>query len=69
MYHFRVKYEILKELCKKMFPLIGSGKYITAPVISETGEPSQDPIVLEQIYGNCLLYLFDAIPTQEYVSY
>lgn len=50
----RVKYDILKELCKKMFPLIGSGKYITAPVISETGEPSQDPIVLEQIYGGSL---------------
>ncbi|KAL6999361.1 hypothetical protein U1Q18_000523 [Sarracenia purpurea var. burkii] len=29
-----------------MFPLIGSGRFITAPVISEDGEPIQDPIVL-----------------------
>lgn len=48
----RVKYEILKEVCKKMFPLIGSGKYITAPVISENGEPTQDPIAIQQIYGD-----------------
>ncbi|KAH6764208.1 Ypt/Rab-GAP domain of gyp1p superfamily protein [Perilla frutescens var. hirtella] len=48
----RVKYEILKEVCKKMFPLIGSGKYITAPVITETGEPTQDPIAIQQIYGD-----------------
>lgn len=47
-----MKYEILKEVCKKMFSLIGSGKYITAPIVSETGEPSNDPILLEQIYGN-----------------
>ncbi|KAL8510553.1 hypothetical protein ACS0TY_017395 [Phlomoides rotata] len=55
----RVKYEILKEVCKKMFPLIGSGKLVTAPIISEDGKPTQDPIVLQQIYG------FD-IPKQPY---
>ncbi|XP_057795382.1 rab GTPase-activating protein 22-like [Salvia miltiorrhiza] len=48
----RVKYEILKELCKKMFSLIGSGKYVTAPIITETGEPTQDPIAIKQIYGD-----------------
>ncbi|KAK4386986.1 TBC1 domain family member 15 [Sesamum angolense] len=45
----RAKYEILKEVCKKMFPLIGSGKFVTAPIITENGEPTQDPIVLQQI--------------------
>ncbi|KAK6154406.1 hypothetical protein DH2020_008654 [Rehmannia glutinosa] len=45
----RVKYELLKEECKKMFPLIGSGRFVTAPIISENGEPTQDPIVLQQI--------------------
>lgn len=29
-----------------MFPIIGSGRYITAPVITEDGEPIQDPLVL-----------------------
>ncbi|KAL0320771.1 UNVERIFIED_CONTAM: GTPase-activating protein gyp7 [Sesamum radiatum] len=45
----RIKYEILKQVCKKMFPLIGSGKFVTAPIITESGEPTQDPIVLQQI--------------------
>ena len=29
-----------------MFPLIGSGKFITAPIINDQGEPIQDPLVL-----------------------
>lgn len=29
-----------------MFPVIGSGRFITAPVITEDGQPIQDPIVL-----------------------
>lgn len=29
-----------------MFPLVGSGKFITAPVITKDGIPTQDPIVL-----------------------
>lgn len=29
-----------------MFPLVGTGKFITAPVITEDGTPTQDPIVL-----------------------
>jgi len=29
-----------------LFPLVGSGRFITAPVISEDGTPSQDPLVL-----------------------
>ncbi|KAI3466219.1 hypothetical protein Pfo_022882 [Paulownia fortunei] len=45
----RVKYEILKAECKQMFPLIGSGRFVTAPIITENGEPTQDPIVLQQI--------------------
>lgn len=31
-----------------MFPLIGSGRYVTAPIITEDGYPIQDPIVLLQ---------------------
>ncbi|KAL3508526.1 hypothetical protein ACH5RR_027927 [Cinchona calisaya] len=44
----RAKYASMKEECCQMFPLIGSGKFITAPVITEDGEPIQDPIVLQQ---------------------
>lgn len=59
VYHyFRVKYEILKEVCKKMFPLIGSGKIVTAPIITEDGKPNQDPTVLQQIYGNKTMELY-----------
>ncbi|KAM0007245.1 putative Rab-GTPase-TBC domain-containing protein [Helianthus debilis subsp. tardiflorus] len=42
----REEYVRLKELCTYMFPLVGSGKFITAPVITEDGTPTQDPIVL-----------------------
>lgn len=29
-----------------MFPVVGSGRYITAPVITEDGQPIHDPLVL-----------------------
>lgn len=29
-----------------MFPVVGSGKFITARVITANGDPIQDPIVL-----------------------
>ncbi|KAL8136444.1 hypothetical protein V2J09_002445 [Rumex salicifolius] len=49
----RVQYAQWKGICRQMFPLIGSGKYITAPVITEKGEPIQDPLViLEANIGN-----------------
>lgn len=31
-----------------MFPVIGSGRYITAPVITEDGDPILDPLVLQE---------------------
>ncbi|PIN15129.1 Ypt/Rab-specific GTPase-activating protein GYP7 [Handroanthus impetiginosus] len=45
----RAKYAMLKEECRQMFSLVGSGKFVTAPVITEDGKPIQDPIVLQQI--------------------
>ncbi|KAG8365047.1 hypothetical protein BUALT_Bualt18G0062400 [Buddleja alternifolia] len=45
----RTKYTMLKEECQRMFPVIGTGSFITAPIITENGEPTRDPIVLEQI--------------------
>ncbi|CAI9266436.1 unnamed protein product [Lactuca saligna] len=36
----REEYGRLKELCPYMFPLVGSGKFITAPVITEDGTPT-----------------------------
>ncbi|XP_022877498.1 TBC1 domain family member 15-like [Olea europaea var. sylvestris] len=44
----RVQYAVLKDECRLMFPLIGSGKFITAPVITEDGEPIYDPLVLQE---------------------
>lgn len=45
----RVQYARSKEDCRQMFPVVGSGRFITAPVITEDGQPIQDPIVLSQI--------------------
>ncbi|XP_042027510.1 TBC1 domain family member 16-like isoform X1 [Salvia splendens] len=45
----RVKYALLKEECREMFPLVGMGKFVTAPIITEDGEPIREPIVLQQI--------------------
>ncbi|KAG5546401.1 hypothetical protein RHGRI_018550 [Rhododendron griersonianum] len=42
----RAQYAVLKEECRLVFPLVGSGRFITAPVITDNGEPIQDPIVL-----------------------
>ncbi|GAB2284654.1 hypothetical protein Dimus_019106 [Dionaea muscipula] len=49
----RLQYAQWKEDCRQMFPLIGSGKFVTAPIITEDGEPIQDPLVLlETNMGN-----------------
>ncbi|KAF9589095.1 hypothetical protein IFM89_018826 [Coptis chinensis] len=42
----RVQYATWKEECKKMDSVVGSGRIITAPLITEDGEPIQDPLVL-----------------------
>ncbi|KAF3784610.1 TBC1 domain family member 15 [Nymphaea thermarum] len=42
----REQYAIWKEECRKMNAVIGSGRIITAPIITEDGVPIQDPIVL-----------------------
>ncbi|XP_039048551.1 TBC1 domain family member 15-like isoform X1 [Hibiscus syriacus] len=44
--HRRVQYARWKNECREIFPVIGSGKYITAPVITDDGQPIQDPLVL-----------------------
>lgn len=49
LHPFRVKYALLKEECREMFPLVGMGKFVTAPIITEDGEPVREPIVLQQI--------------------
>ncbi|XP_059662519.1 rab GTPase-activating protein 22-like [Cornus florida] len=41
----RAQYAWWKEECRQMFPVIGSGRFITAPVVTEEGEPIQDPLV------------------------
>lgn len=57
-YSFRVQYVKWKEECSEVFPVVGSGKFITAPVITEEGQPIQDPIVLQQTNsGKKLAYL------------
>ncbi|KAL4384332.1 hypothetical protein GQ457_15G027380 [Hibiscus cannabinus] len=51
--HRRVQYARWKNECREIFPVIGSGKYITAPVITDDGQPIQEPLVLlETIPGS-----------------
>ncbi|KAK1440030.1 hypothetical protein QVD17_05855 [Tagetes erecta] len=42
----RDQYAELKESCSRMFPVVGSGKFITARVITANGDPLQDPVAL-----------------------
>ncbi|KAD3066995.1 hypothetical protein E3N88_34875 [Mikania micrantha] len=41
----RHQYAELKESCSRMFPVVGSGKFITARVITANGDPIPDPVV------------------------
>ncbi|XP_027929387.1 GTPase-activating protein GYP7-like isoform X2 [Vigna unguiculata] len=43
-----MQYATLKEECRQLFPLIGSGRFVTAPVVTEDGMPIQDPLVLKE---------------------
>lgn len=42
----RVQYNQWKDECRGIFPVVGSGKFITAPVVTESGNPIEDPLVL-----------------------
>ncbi|KDP39069.1 hypothetical protein JCGZ_00826 [Jatropha curcas] len=42
----RVQYIRWKEECREIFPVVGSGRFITAPVITEDGQPIQEPLVI-----------------------
>ncbi|ONK65610.1 uncharacterized protein A4U43_C07F38850 [Asparagus officinalis] len=48
----RVKYAKWKEECRAIDSHVGSGTLITAPIITEDGEPIQDPLVLLQAIPN-----------------
>ncbi|XP_039022322.1 TBC1 domain family member 15-like isoform X2 [Hibiscus syriacus] len=41
----RSAYEKWKSVCHEIFPVVGSGQFITAPVITEDGQPIQEPLV------------------------
>ena len=45
-YIVRQQYATWKEECQKLLPLVGSGRFITAPIVTEDGQPIQDPLVL-----------------------
>ncbi|KAG8637061.1 TBC1 domain family member 15 isoform X2 [Manihot esculenta] len=42
----RSQYAMWKEVCHELFPVVGSGRFITAPVVTEDGQPIQDPLVV-----------------------
>ncbi|KAG6400917.1 hypothetical protein SASPL_137762 [Salvia splendens] len=39
----REQYDALKAVCQKMVPTVGSGKFITTPVVTDDGQPVPDP--------------------------
>ncbi|XP_047970850.1 rab GTPase-activating protein 22-like isoform X1 [Salvia hispanica] len=39
----RGQYDALKAVCQKMVPTVGSGKFITTPVVTDDGQPVPDP--------------------------
>lgn len=41
-----MQYARWKEECREMDPVVGSGRIITAPIITENGEPIKDPLVI-----------------------
>ena len=43
LYIFRGQYDALKAVCQKMVPTVGSGKFITTPVVTDDGQPVPDP--------------------------
>ncbi|OMO80540.1 hypothetical protein CCACVL1_12883 [Corchorus capsularis] len=45
----RVQYARWKDECREIFPVVGSGKYITAPVITEDGANACSPEVLKEL--------------------
>ncbi|CAI0437106.1 unnamed protein product [Linum tenue] len=48
----RVEYASWKEECREKFPIVGSGKFITAPVITEDGQSVQEPLYLLEAGNN-----------------
>lgn len=52
-----------------MFPVIGSGRFMTAPVISENGQPNYDPLVLQEInLGNILPFYNGNFNVELYIN-
>lgn len=49
----REQYAAMKAACQKMVPVIGSGKFITAAIITDDGQPIQDGV--SQDYGAMLI--------------
>jgi len=43
-----MQYATWKEECRQLFPLVGSGRFITSPVITDDGQPIQDPMVMPE---------------------
>ncbi|CAN1242808.1 TBC1 domain family member 15 [Linum perenne] len=48
----REEYGKWKEECRETFPIVGSGKFITAPVITEDGEPVKEQLILSETNNN-----------------
>ncbi|XP_042474028.1 TBC1 domain family member 15-like isoform X1 [Zingiber officinale] len=50
--HRRVQYERWKDVCRELDSHVGSGIVVTAPLITEDGQPIKDPLVLMEASPN-----------------
>lgn len=48
----REQYEAWKTECKKMEPIVGTGKFVTTPVITDDGQPIQSPSIRSDLEDN-----------------
>uniref|UniRef100_A0A5B6ZZD0 Putative GTPase-activating protein gyp7-like isoform X1 n=1 Tax=Davidia involucrata TaxID=16924 RepID=A0A5B6ZZD0_DAVIN len=48
----REQYDAMKAECQKMVPIVGSGRFVTTPIISDDGQPIEDPSTNSDSHNN-----------------
>lgn len=51
-FSYRVQYERWKDVCRELDSHVGSGIVVTAPLVTEDGQPIKDPLVLKEATPN-----------------
>lgn len=51
-FSYRVQYQRWKDVCRELDSHVGSGIVVTAPLVTEDGQPIKDPLVLMEASPN-----------------